>query len=86
MKCEVCTELLEEYLDGELAPQDHEQVSAHLIACVDCSETFAALTTDRRSSHVTIAKSKHHHSFGREWRPIQCRSLVLRNVVGLPHR
>jgi hypothetical protein len=47
MKCEVCTELLEEYLDGELAPQDHEQVSAHLIACVDCSETFAALTTEQ---------------------------------------
>jgi len=44
MKCEVCTELLEEYLDGELAPQNREQVDAHLIACVGCSENFATLT------------------------------------------
>ena len=47
MKCEVCTELLEEYLDGELAAQDHEQVDAHLIACVDCSESFAVLTAEQ---------------------------------------
>ena len=47
MKCEVCTELLEEYLDGELAPQDREQVDAHLIACVACSETFATLTAEQ---------------------------------------
>ena len=46
MKCEVCTELLEEYLDGELAPRDLEQVDAHLIACVECSESFAALTAE----------------------------------------
>ena len=47
MKCEVCTELLEEYLDGELAPHDREQVDAHLTACVDCSESFAALTAEQ---------------------------------------
>src|SRR5262245_3488535 len=47
MKCEVCSELLEEYLDGELAPHDREQVDAHLISCVDCSETFAALTAEQ---------------------------------------
>jgi hypothetical protein len=47
MKCEVCTELLEEYLDGELAPQDREQVDAHLIACVGCSESFATLTAEQ---------------------------------------
>jgi hypothetical protein len=47
MKCEVCSELLEEYLDGELAPQDREQVEAHLIACVECSENFAALTAEQ---------------------------------------
>ena len=47
MKCEVCRELLEEYLDGELAPQDQEFVNAHLIACVDCSERFAALTAEQ---------------------------------------
>jgi len=47
MKCEVCSELLEEYLDGELAPQDREQVNAHLIACIECSESFAALTAEQ---------------------------------------
>ena len=47
MKCEVCREFLEEYLDGELAPQDREQVDAHLSACVDCSESFATLTAEQ---------------------------------------
>jgi hypothetical protein len=47
MKCEVCSELLEEYLDGELAPHDREQVDAHLFACVECSESFAALTAEQ---------------------------------------
>jgi hypothetical protein len=47
MKCEACRELLEEYLDGELPPQDRELVDAHLTACVDCSESFAALTAEQ---------------------------------------
>jgi hypothetical protein len=47
MKCEVCSELLEEYLDGELAPQDREQVNAHLSACVECSESLAVLTAEQ---------------------------------------
>ena len=47
MKCDVCQELLEEYLDGELAAQDQEQISAHLIACADCSAGFAALTAEQ---------------------------------------
>jgi hypothetical protein len=47
MKCEVCTELLEEYLDGELAPHDREEVDAHLFACIECSESFAALTAEQ---------------------------------------
>lgn len=47
MKCEVCRELLEEYLDGELAPPAQEQVDAHVVACVGCSETFAELTAEQ---------------------------------------
>jgi len=47
MKCEVCNELLEEYLDGELSPQDREQVDRHLFACIECSESFAALTAEQ---------------------------------------
>src|ERR1041384_6764200 len=45
MKCEVCLELLEEYLDGEL--EDREQVAAHLITCADCSASFAELTAEQ---------------------------------------
>jgi Putative zinc-finger len=47
MKCEVCSELLEEYLDGELAPQDRDYVDAHLMKCIECSESFAALTAEQ---------------------------------------
>ena len=47
MKCEVCLELLEEYFDGEVSPADREQVDAHLIACADCSTSFASLTAEQ---------------------------------------
>jgi len=47
MKCEFCLELLEEYLDGELAAEDREQIDAHLITCSECSESFAALTAEQ---------------------------------------
>ena len=47
MKCEVCRELLEEYLDGELASHDREQVDGHLFACIECSENFATLTAEQ---------------------------------------
>lgn len=47
MKCEVCLELLEEYLDGELAQPDRTQVGEHLIACTECSANFAALTAEQ---------------------------------------
>ena len=47
MKCEVCLELLEEYLDGELASETHEQIDAHLMTCTACSMSFAALTAEQ---------------------------------------
>lgn len=47
MKCEVCLERLEEYLDGELAATDREQVAAHLIACGDCSAEFDLLDEEQ---------------------------------------
>ena len=47
MKCEVCLEQLEEYLDGELAAEEQEQLSAHLITCADCSAVFATLTAEQ---------------------------------------
>lgn len=47
MKCEVCLVQLEEYLDGELAAEDHEQIDAHLVTCSECSESLAALTAEQ---------------------------------------
>lgn len=47
MKCEGCLELLEEYLDGEVAPDDQEHISAHLITCADCSSTFGTLNAEQ---------------------------------------
>lgn len=47
MKCEVCLELLEEYLDSELAQPEHVEVGEHLIACAECSASFAALTEEQ---------------------------------------
>jgi hypothetical protein len=48
MKCEVCSELLEEYLDGELAAHDQAQIGEHLIECADCSASFAGLTAEQQ--------------------------------------
>jgi hypothetical protein len=48
MKCDVCLELLEEYLDGELASVEQEQVAEHLIGCASCSEEFAMLTSEQK--------------------------------------
>jgi hypothetical protein len=47
MKCEVCVDGLEEYLDGELPADEQEQISAHLITCADCSATFGAFTAEQ---------------------------------------
>jgi len=47
MKCEVCLELLEEFLDGELTADEREQIDAHLIACSECSESFATLNAEQ---------------------------------------
>ncbi|HET6976703.1 MAG TPA: zf-HC2 domain-containing protein [Pyrinomonadaceae bacterium] len=47
MKCEICLEFLEEYLDGELAAETSEQIDAHLVTCGECSMSFAALTAEQ---------------------------------------
>ena len=47
MKCEVCVERLEEYLDSELPVEEQERIRAHLITCADCSATFGALTAEQ---------------------------------------
>ena len=47
MKCEIYENLLEEYLDEELAPNDHGRVSDHLITCASCAETVAKLRAEQ---------------------------------------
>jgi hypothetical protein len=47
MKCEVCLNLVEEYIDGELVEHDAEQVSAHLIACARCANEVDTLSAEQ---------------------------------------
>ena len=47
MKCEVCLELLEEYLDGELPALEQEQIRGHLITCAGCAASFTTLTAEQ---------------------------------------
>lgn len=47
MKCEVCLNLLEEYLDGELGAEDQDRVATHLITCIGCAEEFAVLNAEQ---------------------------------------
>src|SRR5947207_4144096 len=41
MKCEQISELLPDYLQGGLSPDQHRTVEAHLQQCADCSEEVA---------------------------------------------
>jgi putative zinc finger protein len=41
MKCEQISELLPDYLQGGLGPEQHRTVEAHLAECADCSEEVA---------------------------------------------
>src|SRR5215203_1254406 len=47
MKCEVCLEKLEEYLDGELNADESSQLEAHLITCSACSGESASRVADQ---------------------------------------
>ena len=47
MKCDVCLELLEEFLDGELAARESGEVAAHLVKCQACSDERAALIAEQ---------------------------------------
>jgi hypothetical protein len=47
MKCEVCINQLEEYVDGELVQRDAEQVRAHLTTCAGCSRAFEGLSAEQ---------------------------------------
>jgi anti-sigma factor RsiW len=44
MKCEHIAELLPDYLQGNLSPDQHQNVEAHLEQCADCSEEVVIWT------------------------------------------
>lgn len=47
MKCDDCLNLLSEYMDGEASEHEAASVSAHLIACANCTNEFEALTAEQ---------------------------------------
>ncbi len=47
MKCEACLELLEEYLDHELAEREASTVAEHLITCRLCSAESSTLAAEQ---------------------------------------
>jgi hypothetical protein len=47
MKCDDCLNLLTEYIDGEVGEHDADQVSAHLVTCVNCANEFETLTAEQ---------------------------------------
>jgi anti-sigma factor RsiW len=47
MKCEECLPLLEEFCDGEVDRQTGELMGAHMAACAECAEAFAALGAEQ---------------------------------------
>ena len=47
MKCEACLELLEEYVDHELAEREASVVAEHLITCRSCSAESSTLAAEQ---------------------------------------
>src|SRR5690348_7698186 len=47
MKCEVCQEALEEYLDGELSERESREIVAHVAVCPSCAAESAALSAEQ---------------------------------------
>jgi hypothetical protein len=47
MKCESCLELLEEYVDGELAVREAREIATHLTTCSSCASEMAALSAEQ---------------------------------------
>jgi hypothetical protein len=46
MKCESCLELLEEYLDGELADRESREIAMHLATCSACASATTSLSSE----------------------------------------
>jgi len=50
MPCPQWENLISEYLDGELPPDDASRVEQHLLACKECSDFFRGLKSDRSAA------------------------------------
>src|SRR5438876_272879 len=57
MKCEVCLQLLEEYIDGELREAQAAPINAHLVTCASCGDEFEALNV-KSTDLLAAATSK----------------------------
>jgi Putative zinc-finger len=47
MKCDVCLERLEEYLDGELTERESTEIAVHLNNCAECLAESAVLVAEQ---------------------------------------
>ena len=78
MKCDVCLQFLEEYIDGELKESDAAPVSSHLVTCVSCASEFEALTAEqeiysRYDREMNVAPTM--------WNEIAARTVDLRRTA-----
>jgi Putative zinc-finger len=83
MKCEVCLQLLEEYIDGELKENEAESLSAHLVTCAACATEFESLTAEqeiyaRYDRELTISPAL--------WNEIAARTVNVEQVVEIEPR
>jgi len=54
MPCPEWENLISEYLDGELPPEDASRVEQHLLGCKECSEFFRGLKSDKDAAEAAF--------------------------------
>jgi hypothetical protein len=57
MDCKSISGLLAAYLDGEVTPEEREQIEAHLAACPQCREELEALATTRKGLRQVLKEA-----------------------------
>lgn len=82
MKCEVCVEKLDEYLDGELSAAESSEVTAHLVTCESCSSESSTLMAEqemfaRYDREIEVPASMWSQIAGRTVVPGEVRSVPL---------
>jgi anti-sigma factor RsiW len=59
ISCREVVELVTDYLDGALSPQDVERMEAHLAACPPCVTYVEQIRTTRRLASAAEAELEH---------------------------